>query len=1359
MSEFVVSIDQAQAVERRQSPRLLHGFFEAQVARRPHQVAVECAGQSLTYLELDTYANQVARTLRKRGVVAGSLVAIYLEKSTRQFAAILGVLKAGAGYIPIDPRFPLERIEAILDDSKAHTIVTETELAEQLAGALTTPLLRLDEDDDEIVGQPTGPLSPELIGVRSDSLAYVIYTSGSTGRPKGVMIEHGNAVAFVRTLQEVYEVGPDDRVYQGFSAAFDASVEEIWAALSIGGTLVVPTEEVSRSPSDVAEFVSSNRITYFSTVPTLLAMIDRDLPTVRTLVLGGEACSQELVGRWAKPGRRMLNTYGPTEATVVATYAECVSGSPVTIGMPLPGYTAYVLDENMEPVETGQDGELYIGGRGVARGYMNLPELTGERFLPNPFRPNSGDRLYRTHDLVRTNEAGELLFLGRIDDQIKIRGFRVELSEIEAVLLEHPQIRAAAVAVTETTELKELAAFVVCDEGDQQLDREEISETLRRRVPEYMVPQYLDVVDNLPMMPSGKVDRRRLPKPETLLKGTGTIVPPDTDLERCIAAAWQEGFRLPEVSVTQDFFVDLGGHSLLVAQIVTLMRTAIGSSQLSVRDIYDHRTIRDLARHLEQRGITGPAEEPAKEIPKATAAEQAFHSVSPVERWTVVGLQAVSVLLYYGVLALPLTYAVLLTLSVIDGHRSWSDAALMMTLVSFAIWPAMLLTSITIKWLVIGRIKPGRYPVWGLYYFRWWLVTRFQALSWSEMFSGTPLMNLYWRAMGAKIGRNVTLNTSLCTAFDVVSIGENSSVGLESQVLGCRVEDGHLIVAPVAIGRDCFVGMHCTLGLGTSMGDGARLDDMSMLPDKATMLPGEARRGSPASPAEVIVPEGRTSKPGRMRSGVFAFLHLVLIYAMGYFLIAISVPTVIMVLAGLMWGGPLYAVGAAFLAVPVWILTYVVCAIALKSLLGPVKAGTIPVKSFAYLHHWFTVYLLENTKNILMPVYATVYLPAFLRALGAKVGRGSEISTVSHIHPDLLEVGDGSFLADACLIGGNRTNDGLVETGTVRIGARSFVGNSALVSGGHTIGDNALIGVASTPPANTRDVPGNTRWLGSPGFVLPRTQQNLCFTDGEIFTPGPGAIAARTAVDTLRILLPGWILVANALAFVSLLVVAYRVLPFWAVLGLLPAAATAFAFAAVAASALVKRMITRRLGPVAKPLWSPFIWFNELVNGVFENVAAPAMSAMMGTPFIAPCLRMMGCRVGKWCYLGTTLFSEFDLVEIGDYATLNIGATVQTHLFEDRVFKADRLRIGDGCNVGNMGTVLYGTEMRAGSGLGPLSVLMKGETLPPGTRWHGTPCEQERSAENSGGTFHTGPANDASSALAQRNELLIQVTV
>jgi len=1322
------------SAKRSSSPRVLHHYFERQAALHPERLAIECCGEQLSYDELNRYANQIAHALELAGVTTGSLVGILLDKSPRLYAAMLGVLKAGAGYVPLDPKFPADRITGILADCQAAAVVTAAVHAATLASSVDAPLVLLDADQEWIGELPDMPLSTRQLGLRAQDPCYVIYTSGSTGRPKGVLVEHRNAEAFVEGMLEAYEVNGPQRVYQGFSVAFDASIEEIWLAFALGGTLVVPSQDIARSPGDAADFINANRISYFSTIPTFLSMIQQDLPTVTTLVLGGEACSPELVTRWARPGRRVLNTYGPTETTVVATLAELVPGETVTIGRPLPGYRTHVFDEEMQPVPPGGTGELYIGGRAVTRGYMNSPQMTDERYVQNPLNPEK-DRLYRTGDQVRVLPSGELEFIGRIDGQIKMRGFRVELSEIEAVLQQQAGIQAAGVSVINSAQGMELAAFVVCEDGIE-IVHETIAAELRRLLPEYMVPKYLDVVAALPLSNSGKIDRKALPEPTTLLRRNASADradPPADDLERHIAEIWQRTLNVADISATDDFFIDLGGHSLLAAQTVTELRKSFGHAAISVRDLYRYPSVRALADVVRTREPSiGPGASTSKSD-GPTPSEATFASVGRATRTVVSLLQGLSVTVYYSLASAPIAFGVLLVAGVLEGRIAWPDAAWLSTVFGFAYWPSMLLFSVALKWLVIGRYKPGRYPVWGFYYFRWWLVTRFQALAWAEMFSGTPLMNLYYRAMGAKVGRRVSLSTPHCMAFDVVSIGDDSSVGLETQMLGYRVEDGMLIIAPVEIGRDCFVGMHCNLGLGTSMQDGSRLDDMSLLADGAELGPGEMRRGAPAVPVDVRVPgDGLVKRQSKLRRFVFGLLHLFLIYVMGYFLLASVTPGMVLIVAALYFAGPVYAIAAALLSVPLSIGLYLLGVIAVKRLLiGPLEVGTVPLYTGTYLRHWFAAYLMENTRHILMPLYATVYLPAFLRQLGAKIGAGSEVSTVAHICPDHLEVGDGSFLADACLIGGHRIHGGFMQTGPAHIGAKSFIGNSALLPPSSIVGDEVLIGVASTPPIGNV-APHQSAWLGSPAFELPRRQQDCCFSDATTFNPTQSMKRQRALIDAARLVSPGLIMMVNAILFAVGLVIAWHNLPLWGTILAIPALSAALSFNAILIVALIKKACIGALEPTVRPLWSRFVWLNEFVNALYEGVVATAMTPLLGTRMAAPALRMMGCKVGYWVFLDTTLFSEFDLVHIDDHAALNIGATIQTHLFEDRVFKADVLHIGRGCAVGNMAIVLYGTQMHPGARLDALSVLMKGETLPPETVWRGIPCEQVVSAQTAG---------------------------
>jgi amino acid adenylation domain-containing protein len=365
-------------------------------------------------------------------------------------------LKAGAAYLPIDPTCPDERIRYIVGEAEIKVLLTEQALMERFARVFTGQVVMLDTDAAEIAKQDAWRLTGDDTGLKPDDLCYVIYTLGTTGRPKGVMTEHRNARHFVEAFNEVCATTFKDRVFQGFSLGFDGSVEEIWMAFSNGATLVVGSDDTPRFGNDLARYLASHGVTYLSTVPTMLTTMTETVPSLRQLVVSGEVCTPELVARWAHGGRRMLNVYGPTEATVNTTVALCEPGRPITIGRPLRGYEAFVLDAAKRPVPRGTKGELYISGAGVSRGYLKQPDLTARSFMMSPC---GCGRLYRTGDLVCVNENGAIDFFGRIDDQVKIRGYRVELSEIENVLLEQAPIASAVASVCERDGVPFLAAM------------------------------------------------------------------------------------------------------------------------------------------------------------------------------------------------------------------------------------------------------------------------------------------------------------------------------------------------------------------------------------------------------------------------------------------------------------------------------------------------------------------------------------------------------------------------------------------------------------------------------------------------------------------------------------------------------------------------------------------------------------------------------------------------------------------------------------------------------------------------------------------------------------------------------------
>jgi amino acid adenylation domain-containing protein len=844
----------------------LHELFEAQVDVRGDAVAVVCGPESLSYAGLEARANRLANHLRQLGAGPGSFVGIALERSELPIIAILACLKAGAAYVPIDPTHPDDRIRYMVEEAEIAVLLSERALLDRMSRVFTGEIVMLDATP-EIAAQPSTRLSGADTGLAPDDLCYLIYTSGTTGHPKGVMTEHRNASHFVHAFNKVCTTTPQDRIFQGFALTFDGSVEEIWMAFSNGATLVVGTTDTPKFGNDLARYLAQQAVTYFSTVPTMLSTMTETVPSLRQLVVSGEVCPPELVARWATAGRVMLNVYGPTEATVNTTAAVCRPGHPITIGWPLAGYETVVLDADMRPLPPGTTGELYIGGPGISRGYLKRPDLTERSFVVSP---HDGRRRYRTGDLTRINANGEIEFFGRLDSQVKIRGYRVELAEIETVLREQRHVGSAVVHLHEKDGVPSLAAYVVLQPPGAALDRAQVRTALRSRLPVYMVPAFLDVVDSLPLLASGKVDRKRLPAPEeALIDASSAAAAPVTPLETMIAGVWTEVFRVPGIGVEQDFFLDLGGHSLIAAQMTAVLRSRT-DLDLAVRDVYAYPTVRKLGAYLAQLPRTADATGSPHKLPAGT--ELARNRCGPATTL----LQAFILLATLALQSVPLAVAVPFIDDLLRGRLPLSAILVMPPLGLPMLWLVLLAISIGGKWLIIGRYRPGSYPLWGSYYVRWWLVARLQALSGAGLLAGTPLMSLYYRLMGATVGRGCTLDTALCSSFDLVTIGDDASIGADTQLLGCRIENGHLIIGRVDIGSRCFIGVHSALGLGVRMGDGARLDDQSLLPDGASIAAGEQRRGSPAQAAEVPVPQGEPRRASMVQQVLFIVLAIVI---------------------------------------------------------------------------------------------------------------------------------------------------------------------------------------------------------------------------------------------------------------------------------------------------------------------------------------------------------------------------------------------------------------------------------------------------------------------------------------------------
>lgn len=1332
----------------------LHDLFEAQVRIRPDALALVCGDTTLTYGELDARANQLARYLKLRGAGPGKFVGLFFERSIHPIIALLGCLKSGAAYLPIDPSYPHDRIEHIMTESEAVLMLTESALLERAIGAFKGITIALDAIADELALRPSGRLTRGESGVSPSDLCYVIYTSGTTGRPKGVMAEHRHAHQYTLSFNEVCGTTPEDRIYQGFSLSFDGSVEEIWMAFSNGSTLVVGDKDTPKFGNELGQYLQKHGVTYFSTVPTMLSTITEPIATLKCLVVSGEVCPPELVARWATNTLRMLNVYGPTEGTVNTTAAECVVGQAVTIGKPLPGYGIHILDSEFREVADGEKGELFVSGVTLARGYLKQPELTAERFMVlENIIANKPLRVYRTGDLVRRNEQGDLEFFGRIDSQVKIRGYRVELAEIESILLLCPNIKTAAVKLIERDGISEIAAYVILNDPALELDRDAVLTNLSARVPAYMVPGFLDVLTELPRLTSGKVDRKLLPDPvNALVSARKEIIEPQSERELQVAEIWKKIFGLSRISIDDDFFLELGGHSLVAAKMATLLRSATGRA-MTVRDAYKYSTIRSLALALGQMTLLDGAGDNSKLASEKSKSELHFEAHSRTQRLIVQALQLLFTLFIYALGSTPVGILFFSSLEFVKGAFTLA-AYLKVTLgLTLLTWPAFALVAILGKWLIIGRFKAGRYPLWSFYFLRWWMVGRLQSLSGAGALTGTPVLSLYYRLMGARVGKHCILDTAAVSAWDLVQIGENTAIGSDTLILGSKVEDGMLILGQVEIGSGCFVGIHSSLGLRTRLEDGARLDDQSLLPDDATIGLGESYRGSPAQKAFVRLSCEAVSHVSKKRRPIlFGLIHLALLEALGLLLIGPALPIIFFIKTAFDTGGRSGLAVALVLSVPLSVVLYALYFVALKKLiLRKATPGTYSIESGFYLRKLASDKLMKASRSLLMPLYTTIYFPTWLRMLGSKIGPRAELSTVWNFAPELIDVGPESFFADGSIIGGKRFFNGTFEINVNKIGKRSFVGNSAILPVGYSLGDSCLLGVQSIPPQSNEQsscTPDGTEWLGSPSFSLPNRPKVGHFDSSVTFKPTLKLYFERAVIDGLRISIPGYIGLSSA---VGLAVGLNYFLNRFGFAGLIfggPVLSLGLSLYAIGCVVILKRVVMGTFKPVITPLWSMYVWLNEMINGAYEAVMAPLLSPFLGTVLAAPLLRLIGIRIGRNTYIETTLFSEFDLVEIGNFAALNSGAIIQNHLFEDRVMKSSNLKIGDGCSIGSSAVVLYDTEMQRGASLGALSLLMKGETLAAHSRSHGIPTVSVTGPEAS------SPRQDLRKALTRKRRTL-----
>ncbi len=1293
----------------------LDRFFAELADRFESAPAVLSGDRVWSYREMDSYANQFAHLLIERGVKPSDRVGLLLDRSAETYVAILAVMKAGAVFVPLATAFPEERMALIIEDAGISMLISVTAYAARVE-RLPVPHVSVDAAASEIDLKPT---SVPQVEQPPENLCYILYTSGTTGRPKGVVVTHRSFCNFVRVAAASYGYRPEDRVYQGMTIAFDFSSEEIWVPFAAGATVVPAPGQQPLVGEELADFLRAHAITCMACSPTLLSSVESEVPSLRAILVGGEACSQKLVERWWKPGRQILNTYGPTEATVTATMATLEPDRSVTIGVPLPTYSIVILDPDAPKLTTeGELGEICIAGMGVAEGYLNRPDLTEQKFiadfmeLPN----NPSGRIYRTGDLGRVNGHGEIEYHGRIDTQVKVRGYRIELGEIEAVLLDHPDIAQAAVTTWQVEpERQELVGYYAPKSGIGHIDRTGLMQALKKRLPDYMVPSYLEQLPAIPMTVSNKVDVRQLPKPASARVASGhAMIDPRDDDERFMVGLLVELLKFESVSIEDNFFDDLGANSLLMARFCARLRKQERWATASMRDIYLHPTVAALARHLNESVVRQ----------EKTVEPTLVRKASDLAYW----LCGLGQLLFYAAYA----YFTLLALNnglnwVYDALDTPVTLYLRCVVLSAGTFFGLSGFAVAAKWLLVGRWKEESFPIWGWRYYRFWIVKTLIRTAPVVLFRGSPLYSLYLKLLGARLGERAVIecrSVPVCT--DLIAVGANSILRKESLILGFRAQSGYIHTGPVTIGRNAFVGVGSALDIGTEIGDGAQLGHASSLQRGQSIPAGERWHGSPA----VRTDADYCKVPNVQHSGVRRILYEA-IQLIILFLIVTPFPLLFHTYWEIVGDDYQETIGLVAIGTTVTVFGYLAGS-ALLAMVVPrlfnlfLKPGR--TYSLYGLHYWLQamVELSSNIRMLNVLFGDSSAIVHYMRVIGWKLNEveqtGSNFGTnQQHENPLLCDIGSSTMVSDGLFMINMQKSANSFRLEDTRVGARNFFGNNIYYPSDARTGDNCLLGTKVLVPVDG-PVRENVGLLGSPPFEIPRMvsrdRELLGLVSNEERRRRLPLKNLHNAATAIMFVAAQW-----AILFVTLAIWdrALNYYTEWAEIALFVAVLLSSAII-IPFYILLERMSLafRRLKPRMATIYDPVFWRHERHWKLSDS---PIMGLFTGTPFRPIVLRLIGVKVGRRLYDGGSIITERSLVELGDDVTLNEGCVLQAHSLEEGAFKSDYIRVGDGCTLAPAAFVHYGVTMGEGAVADMDAFVMKGETLEPYTVWRGNPAK------------------------------------
>lgn len=1299
----------------------LDSFFMGAAERWPDEMALDIPPDgehrhrtTFTYAEVRNKALQLASVLQARGVVCNDIVGILLPRANPfAFVAQIAINLLGAAFVSIDPVFPEGHIERIIADAQPKAILTDTKRDAVLLGLALESMSVIN--CDHFVPSLADLALPDVRDPAA--LAYLIYTSGTTGLPKGVMIPHKGICNLITSDLTYFDLSPTDRCAQGSSHSYDSSVEEIWMAWSTGAAVVVMDDSVARLGPDLIPWLQHERVTVLCPPPTLLRTTGCEhphlaLPYVRILYVGGEPLPKDIVDLWA-PGRRLVNGYGPTECSVTALRTDVCVGDTVVVGRPVAGLSAYLLDETLTVVPSGMHGELCLGGPGLALGYRNQPDLTQEKFIDHPVF----GRLYRTGDLAQERPDGMIDCLGRIDAQIKLRGYRIELEAIEAELLRCPGVREAACRVQGLSGREELAAWLVLNASIEVIDLLEIRTTLSRHLPFYMVPSRFGVLSTLPRSTGGKLKRDALPENAPPLAGIKQSVSrPSSVLEQRMVTVVGIilGIPEPEISVDDDFFMDLGGTSLLAAKCVSLLRKDMLTASITVRSIYEGRTISCIARDLEP-----------SDTPQINAANMVQESYKQYPLWVSMGQ-----LLWIVLEAATVTYTAARGAQDIvpwSLERFGLGATLVLAplvgLISTGIWTVWsVVRAIILKWLLVGVYKQGDVAIWGCMGLRYWIVAHtVRQIPWG-LLEGSVLCSYILRGLGARVGKNVHFHRGslpLEGGWDLLDVGDDVNIGQDACIQIIDRIAGGFVTRPVTLAQGVCLSVRATVAGSVVMGEWSLLGPLSALSSSTVVPPFTRWDGVPAvqmgtveaglAPSQLTLSEAMTMVIKVTLTSLLGILEtfpfVVCLWLAGLYLGSDGS----VILAHLAGSDAPHTVSILGVASMVAVTFTLLLDALMARWIGHIRPGCIPLRSLRYVRVWIATSLVASASRWLS---GSLFWPIWLRISGLSIGSNCEVSTLVDLVPRMVSIDSDTFCADGIYLGCPEIRGGMVTLRPVHIQRDSFFGNHAVIAPGSTLPPDILVGISTV--ASPEKITQGSSWFGLPSFELPR-REVLDVDRSLTHSPDFARYMTRLFWESLRFAVP---------ALPTIL---------WAIwLGKVQGVNNLFSFflAGIALPGTVmvlllvlKWLLLGRVRPGVHPLWSCWCSRWDFLYVLWSEWALPALVTFEGTLWLNVYLRLMGMKIGHRVALsgGFSQVVDPDMITIEDDAT--VAAIFQAHTFEDRVLKIDRVHIGRGVTMGHGTVPLYGAVIGEGSVVTANSVVMKEELLLADRIYSGAPCK------------------------------------